>query len=123
MSYASMSSPCLSLGLDLQCFTRLGKMVQRFIDTLSEISCVTHVFEAALRSHGRFSCLRDPTTSDQYVLFPTCLKIFRILSMNLIHLVTVSYHQVCQERQFQTQVSLLFLTFYAKATIDSEPPR
>ena len=43
--------------------------------------------------------------------------------MNLIHLVTVSYHQVLQERQFQTLVSLLFLTFYARATIDSDPPR
>ena len=39
-----MLSPCLSLGLDLQCFTQLGKMVQRFIRyTLSEISCATHV--------------------------------------------------------------------------------
>ena len=33
MSYALMLSPCLYLGLDLQCFTQLGKMVQRFIDT------------------------------------------------------------------------------------------
>ena len=43
--------------------------------------------------------------------------------MNLIHLITVSYHQVCQERQFQAQVSLIFLTFYVRATIDSDPPR
>ena len=33
MSYSLMLSPCLSLGLDLQCFTWLGKMIlQRFID-------------------------------------------------------------------------------------------
>ena len=110
-----MLSPYLSLGLDLQCFTWLGNIVPRFIDihfqrstvrlTISRLSC---------RSYESFS----------FVLFPTCLKIFRILlSMNLIHLVTVSYHQVFQERQFQTEVSLLFLTFYARATIDSDPPR
>ena len=42
--------------------------------------------------------------------------------MNLIHLVTVSYHHLCQDREFETQMSLLFLTFYVRATIDSDPP-
>ena len=44
-----MLSPCLSLGLDLQCFTRDGTKIHKY--TLSEISCATHDF---LRSHGSF---------------------------------------------------------------------
>ena len=64
MSYALMLSPCLSLGLDLQCFTRDGTKIHRY--TLSDISCATHDF---LRSHGGFSCLRDPTTSDHYLFY------------------------------------------------------
>ena len=52
MSYALLLSPCLSLGLDLQCFTRDSTKIHRY--TLSEISCATHDFEAVLRSHGSF---------------------------------------------------------------------
>ena len=59
MSYALMLSPCLSLGLDLQCFTRDGIKIHRY--TLSEISSATHDFEAVLHSHESFSRLRDPT--------------------------------------------------------------
>ena len=92
--------------------------------TLSEISCTTKISRLSFVLMEVSSRLRDPTTSDQYVVFLTYLKAFRILlSMNLIHLITVSYHQVCQERQFQTEVSLLFLTFYARATIDLDSPR
>ena len=121
MSCSLMLSPCLSLGLDLQIyFTWLGKMIQRFTDTHFQRSAVRLRFSNGtfFTSQG-FKHIRPIS-----VLFLTCLKIFRILhSMNLIHLITVSYHQVCQERQFQTQVSLLFLTFYARATVDSDPPK
>ena len=93
--------------------------------TLSEISCMTQIsrrspalMEIFFTSQGSVHILA------RSVLFLNCLNIFRILlSMNLIHLITVSYHHVCQERQFQTKVSLLFLTFYVRATIDSDPPR
>ena len=88
-----MLSLCLPLGLDLQCFTRDGTKIHRY--TLSEISCATHDF---LHSHGSFFTFQESNHIRPIsVLFLTCLKIFRILlSMNLIHLVTVSYHQLCQ---------------------------
>ena len=120
-----MLPPYLSLGLDLQCFTWLGNMVQRFIDihfqrsavrlTISGLSC-------ALMKVFHISRIQPQPTNICFISH--LLKNFQILlSMNLIHLVTISYHQVFQERQFQTYVSLLFLTFYARATIDSDPPR
>ena len=43
-----MLSPCLSLCLDLQCFTWLGKMVQRFIDTHFQRSAVRLRFRGCL---------------------------------------------------------------------------
>ena len=85
-----MLSPCRSLGLDLQCFTRDGTKIHRY--TLSEISCATHDF---LRSHGDFFMSQGSNHIRPIsVSFLTCLKIFRILSQNLIHLVTVSDHKV-----------------------------
>ena len=123
MSYSLMLSLCLSLGLDLQCFTWLGKIIQRFIDTHFQRSAVRLRFRGCLLFSLKFFRSQGSNHIRPIsVLFLTCLKIFRILlSMNLIHLIILSPSM--QERQFQTQVSLLFLTFYARATIDSEPPR
>ena len=49
-----MLSPCLSLGLDLQCFTWLGKMVQRFIDTHFQRSAVRLRFRGCLTLSWKF---------------------------------------------------------------------
>ena len=99
-----------------------GTKIHRY--TLSDRLCDSD-FEAVLGSHGSFFTSQGSNHIRPIsVLFLTWLKIFRILlSMNLIHLATVSYHQVCQERQFQTKVSVLFLTFYARATVDPDPTR
>ena len=122
LSYSLMLSPCLSLGLDLQCFTWFGKMIQRFIYTHFQRSAVLLRFRGCLSFSWKFFHVQPHPTSICFISH--LFKNFRILvSMNLIHLITVSYHQVCQGRQFQTQVSLLFLTFYGRATIDSDAPR
>ena len=70
MSYALMLSPCLSLGLDLQCFTLLGKIEERFIDTHFQRSAVRLRFRGCLAlSWEFFPHLRDPNTSDQYLFY------------------------------------------------------
>ena len=92
--------------------------------TLSEISCATRFRGCISLSWKIFHVSGIQPHPTNICFISHLLKIFTILlSMNLIHLITVSYHQVCQERQFQTQASLLFLTFYARATTDSDPPR
>ena len=126
MSYALMLSPCKSLGLNLQCFTWLGKMVQRFIDThfrrsavrltISRLSC------ALMKVFFHVSGIQPHRTSICFICH--LLKNFQNSSFNEPDsFFTVSYHQVCQERQFQTYASLLFLTFYGRAPIDLDPPR
>ena len=59
-----MLSLCLSLGVDLQCFTRDGIKIHRY--TVSEISSVTHDFEAVLSSHESFFTSQG---SDQYLFY------------------------------------------------------
>ena len=98
-----MLSPWLSLGRDLQCFTRDGTKIHRYtLSLVSGVSCATHDFEAVLRSDESFSTSQGSNhIRPVSVLFLTCLKICRIfLSMNLIHLITVSYHQVCLKSDY-----------------------
>ena len=112
MSCALMLCPCLSLGLHLQCFTWLGNMVQRFIYIYIYIYIYTHFQRSAVRlTISRLSCTlmkifhisRIQPQPTNICFISHLLKNFRILlSMNRIHLVTVSYHQLFQERQFQT---------------------
>ena len=96
-------------------------MAQGFIDAQFRRSAVR------LRIRGCFALSNKFITSQGSehirpvsVLYFTCLKMSKILlSLNLIHPVTVSYHQECQQSQFQPLLSLLLSTFYARETIDS----
>ena len=129
MSYAFILSPCLSLGLDLQCFTRLGKMVQRFIDTHFQRSAVRLTFSrlsCALMEVFHVSGIQPHPTNICFIsnVLKNFQNFFNESDSSCYSILSPSQHcQVRQERQFQTQVSLLFLTFYARATIDSDPPR
>ena len=79
MSYSLMLSPCLPLGLDLQCFTWLGKMIlQRFIDIHFQRLAVRLRFRGCLLFSLKLSPgLRDPTTYDQYLFISHLLKTFQ----------------------------------------------
>ena len=107
-----MLSLCLSLGLDLQCFTWLDKMIQRFIDTHFQRSAVRLRFRGCLLFSLKFSQVSGIQPHPTNICFIShLLKNFQNSPFNEPD---SSYYsilsQVCQERQFQTQVSLLFLT-------------
>ena len=79
--------------------------------TLSEISCATQISRLSLVLIEVFQVSGIQPHPTNICFISHLLKNFHSFpSMNLIRLITVSYHQVRQERQFQTRVSLLFLT-------------
>ena len=119
-----MLSPCLSLGLDLQCFTWVGKMVQRLIDTHFQISAVRLRFRCCLALSWKFFHVSGiPPHPTNICFISHLLKNFQNSSFNDPDSSCYSILSPSMPTgAISDLVSLIFLTFYARATIDSDPP-